>query len=372
MSLPSNRPHRGLLFLAVVVWLLISIIVIGSIPASMADASTTTTETKSNPVSEILCPNADVLSAKLVSQICWSCLFPIRVAGATISGSFGNPDAVPEGAADKTICACEDSNGLPKFGLPAGLWVPAHLIEVVRKPYCSPILGGKSLQDSVRLWGGRKETEGDGSDKTFHNYHYFVFPLLDMLELLIQSECNPGGWANLDMLYLSELDPMWNEDELAFFQNPEAAVFANPLALAACAVDCAKTSADQPMESLFWCAGCWGNLYPFTGNIASDASGPRDTSLLAARAIAGLHRKGLAWKTYGNDALCGGTLYPMLPKRQYRLSTLFPVSEAEKPCCHYIGETPFKWGEWRTIPGVGEDYVYMVWRYTDCCLTQIK
>jgi conjugal transfer pilus assembly protein TraU len=98
---------------------------------------------------------------------------------------------------------------------------------------------------------------------------------------------------------------------------------------------------------------------------------------LAARVLAGLHRRGLAWKTTGNGSLCGGTIYPMLPKQQYRMSMLFPMAEASskipgtdipKSCCHYIGETPFKWGEWRTIPGTGEDYVYMLWRWTDCCL----
>jgi conjugal transfer pilus assembly protein TraU len=94
--------------------------------------------------------------------------------------------------------------------------------------------------------------------------------------------------------------------------------------------------------------------------------------LLSARILAGLHRRGLNWKTYGEDALCGGDLYPMLPKQQYRLSTLFPLAEADSEddgkCCHYIGETPFKWGEHRTIPGTGEDYLYMIWRFTDCCL----
>jgi len=38
-------------------------------------------------------------------------------------------------------------------------------------------------------------------------------------------------------------------------------------------------------------------------------------------------------------------------------------------CCHWIGESTFKWGEHRTIPGTGEDYVYLIWRYTECCLT---
>jgi len=363
-----------------------------------AKAGTQTTTTTTQGKADILCPDAGIWGSKLIDGICWSCIFPIRVMGGTLFDENPLFHDVPDDAADKTVCACDGNDGLPKLGIPAGFWAPARMIEVVRKPYCSPTLGGVSLQASVRLWGGHKETSGTPDDKTFYNYHYFAFPLFEMLELLIQSHCNPGGYTNMDMLYLSELDPLWNLDELSFFVNPEAVVFANPAAMAMCSVDCAKTSVDKPMTSLFWCAGCWGNLYPFTGNIASDSSGPRDTSLLAARVIAGLHRRGLAWLTTGNSSLCGGKIFPMLPKQQYRLSTLFPIAEAstsrtktmpvldatgkqktddngnplakEMPvnCCHYIGETPFKWGEWRTIPGTGEDYVYLLFRWSDCCL----
>lgn len=345
---------------------------------------TTTTSTKNIDVTKLLCPDADFWGEKMLTGVCWSCLFPVRLLGFTI---FADGDDLPDGATEQSLCACGGSHGLPMLGITGGAWLPARLIEVVRKPYCSPILGGTSFNDGVRLWGGHKEIEGDGTDKTFYNYHYWAFPLYMILQLFVQNNCNAGGIRNLDMMYMSELDPTWNIDELAFFMNPEAVIFANPLAVAACMVDCAVTTASMPSTSLFWCAGCWGNLYPFTGNVASDASAPRDTSLLSARVLSGLHRRALAHKTYGDEALCGGQIYPMIPKQQYKMSTLFPLAEANsdranivgtngvaqstimKNCCHWIGESPFKWGEWRTIPGTGEDYVYLLWRYTECCLT---
>jgi len=43
----------------------------------------------------------------------------------------------------------------------------------------------------------------------------------------VQNNCNAGGLRNLDIMYMSELDPTWNIDELAFFINPETVVFAN-------------------------------------------------------------------------------------------------------------------------------------------------
>ncbi len=347
-------------------------------------ADITTTETSQTiDATKLLCPDADFWGEKMLTGVCWSCLFPVRLLGMTL---FDDDNDLPNGATEKSFCAC-DGKGMPRFGVTAGAWLPARLVEVVRKPYCSPILGGTSFNNSVRLWGGRKEVEGDGTDKIYYNYHYWAFPLYVILQLFVQNNCNAGGMRNLDMMYMSELDPTWNIDELAFFMNPEAVAFANPLAVAACTVDCAATTASQPMTSLFWCAGCWGNLYPFTGNIASDASAPRDTSLLTARVLASLHRKALAHKTYGDEALCGGQIYPMIPKQQYKLSTLFPLAEAHAEefdstdasgvkhttildnCCHWIGESTFKWGEHRTIPGTGEDYVYLIWRYTECCLT---
>lgn len=350
----------------------------------LAQAASTTETSQSIDATKLLCPDADFWGKKMLTGVCWSCLFPVRLLGMTI---FDEGNDLPDGATEKSFCVCDGNEGLPLFGVTGGAWLPARLIEVVRKPYCSPILGGTSFNSGVRLWGGHKEVEGDGTDKTYYNYHYWAFPLYAILQLFVQNNCNAGGLRNLDMMYMSELDPTWNVDELAFFMNPEAVVFANPLAVAACTVDCATTTVSMPMTSLFWCAGCWGNLYPFTGNIASDASAPRDTSLLTARVLSSLHRKALAHKTYGDDALCGGQIYPMIPKQQYKLSTLFPLAEADTEelvstdangvkhtkildnCCHWIGESTFKWGEHRTIPGTGEDYVYLIWRYTECCLT---
>jgi len=32
-----------------------------------------------------------------------------------------------------------------------------------------------------------------------------------------------------------------------------------------------------------------------------------------------------------------------------------------------MGESDLIWGNGRTIPGVGEDLIYTIWRWTDCC-----
>jgi conjugal transfer pilus assembly protein TraU len=67
-------------------------------------------------------------------------------------------------------------------------------------------------------------------------------------------------------------------------------LFANPLAQISCAADCAAASAGLPLDSLFWCGGCQGSLYPFTGTVANHSGGVQASLLLSERMIAKLHR----------------------------------------------------------------------------------
>ena len=367
-----------------------------SIQSLGADGDVTTTTYEGSPA----CQNSGIMSTKLITDVCWSCLFPIRLAGVPM----GNWDDVPDGAADsQPSCLCFDNLGVPEVGIQMSLWEPARLIEVVTTPYCSPTLNGTQLGGS-RVMGHVGKDARDVSDTAFYHYHYFAFPLLFMLDMLTNGGCSSDGYVDLDLMYLSELDPTWNNDLLAAFLNPEAILFGNPVSQVACMGDAAKSAAGfQPSDELFFCAGSWGNLYPFSGHITSNASPPRDTSLIATRALAALHRRGIAWKTMGNDAMCGSDIWPTLPKTQYKMSMLFPLAEVSGTVSlpnnstpnsassgdvtsstptntsnpqnrdvlykgnHWIGESTWRWGEWRNIPGF-ESYGYLLWRWRDCCM----
>jgi conjugal transfer pilus assembly protein TraU len=228
----------------------------------------------------------------------------------------------------------------------------------------------------------------------------YAFPLLYMMDLFVDGLCFSDGYLDLDLMFMSELDPTWSEDELSFFFFVESAAVANPIAIAACGIDMAAASADRPIDSMFWCAGGWGHLYPMSGHHDASGSLAENTSLLASRALAIAHRRGFAHRTKGDDALCGGVIDPMFPKSQYRMSMFFPVTEAgvttitretsvtepsgggaqgpnqsndkkkeiKSPGSHVIGASTFLWGEWRSIPGIGEDAMYVVYRWVDCCM----
>ena len=308
------------------------------------------------------CQNADIIGPKLISGICWSCIFPIRVAGVPIDGG-GN--VYPEGAVESPLCACKDNNGVPRPGITTSMWEPARLVEFQRVPGCSSVLNGTTLPFDRTFQGHHGEGSMDGGDGSFMHYHYYAFPLLIMMDMFIKGACNADGFSDLDIMYLSELDPTWNSDELAFFTNPEAAAVANPIASAACSVDATAASIGKPIKSMFWCAGSWGGIYPLSGNQNGGKGVLRDSSLLTTRILASLHRRGLAWKTMGKDAMCQGVISPTLPKTQYKFTLTHPVPETDSS--HVIGESILTWGIGKTIPAVGQDPIYTIWRWNDCC-----
>ncbi|WKL18793.1 TraU family protein [Comamonas testosteroni] len=315
---------------------------------------------------EVGCYSADLIGPKLFTDICWSCIFPIRVAGIPISGPGGS---FPEDSVTSPLCACEDTNGIPRPGITTSMWEPARLVEFQRVPGCSSVLNGIRFPFDRLNQGNHSNSTHDGSDGTFMHYHFYAFPLLIMMDLFVNQKCNPDGYMDLDVMYMSELDPTWNNDELAFFTNPEAAAVANPIAAAACSADAIASTAGKPLKQMFWCAGSWGALYPLSGNQNGGRGVIRESSLLKTRVLAALHRRGLSWKTMGSDALCGGYISPTLPKTQYKFNLVAPIPEANSS--HVVGESTLTWGIAKTIPSIGQDPVYMVWRWNDCCNTKI-
>lgn len=340
-------------------------------PATAGDASVQSAADGSGSNQSLVCPDAEIFGAKLITGICWNCIFPITLAGGVMK--LGDPDEqkAPEDANDRPTCACPSNpmDPIPLPGLAVSFWEPARIIEVVRTPFCMASFGGTKIKDSWRGMGTKGLNVEPGNDtqtgSAKAHVHYMAFPILAMMNMLLDATCNPDGYVDPDLLYVTELDPTWSSDELALLTNFETMLFANPVALAACAVDAAASTAGYPMQKLFWCAGTWGTVYPMTGNDPNSVSRPVTSSLFATRMLAKLHRLGLARKYTGSETLCRAPFHPTLHKTQYKMSTLFPIVESRQN--HWIGESSFKWGEWRNIPAAGEDHLYMLYRFNDCC-----
>ena len=299
-----------------------------------------------------------------ITDICWSCIFPITIGGMKVSAS-GEDTPNPR----RLICSC--TKPIPRIGIPISFWEPVRLVDVTRTPYCLVNMGGMQMMNRGIQGAGSVENAhqtGNGSRMrdSFYQVHWYMYPVLFWLELLVDFVCMEKG--DFDLAYLTELDPLWNDDETAFILNPEAALFGNPIAQAACAVDCGLSSAGFGQDSLFWCAGCQGSIYPFSGSIPAHVGGVQARLLALQRMIAKLHREGLLWGTVGADAWCDRYPMPIIKKTQYKTQMIYPIPSTGSRQCHPLGRSEVLWGSGKEFPYEGEDFGYLVWRKRSCCL----
>lgn len=292
-----------------------------------------------------------------ITDICWKCIFPIHIAGFKIIS--GAPE--PETRSRSPVCVCTRPGiPIPVPGIPISFWEPVRVVDITRLPYTLVSLGFRLMAPTAMKAGNIDDDES----RSFYQVHWYVYPLIYWLEILTDFMCLET--SAFDLAYLTEFDPLWNNDAKSQILNPEAFLFANPIAQAACAGDCIAASTRLPLDPLFWCAGCQGSLYPFTGNVGAHVGGVQASSLLAARMMAKLHRELLLWGYIGVKGMCGKYPMPLIQKSQYRLQMLYPRPNTTS--CPPIGATTATWEAGREYPYKGSDFSYMVWRKRDCCL----
>lgn len=293
-----------------------------------------------------------------VTDICWKCLFPLKIGGMTVMS--GGPD--PKGT-QGFVCTC--GTPVPRVGIPISFWEPARLVDVTRTPFCLVNMGGLQIMNTgVRGHGEVHEDTDTTLKKSFYQVHWYTYPVLYWLELLMDFVCLEK--TSIDLAYVSELDPLWNDDEKNAILNPEALLFGNLAAQAACAGDCIAATARLPLDPLFWCGGCQGSLYPFTGTLDHHTGGVQASLLMVQRIIARLHREGLLWGYMGEAGLCGKYFMPFIRKSQYRTQMTYPIPNTQ--ACHPLGHTEIFWGSGKEFPYKGEDFGYLIWRKRECCL----
>jgi conjugal transfer pilus assembly protein TraU len=300
-----------------------------------------------------------------ITDICWSCLFPITIGPVKVSGGredTKNPSHIP--------CLCPKPNiPLPVPGIPIGFWEPARLADVTRVPFCMVNMGGIKLGNSTVGYGIHGANGSRRTQNSFYQVHWYIYPVIYWLELIVDFLCLER--QDFDVAYLTELDPLWNADELSFIINPEAVLFGNPIAQAACAADCAAATAGFPLNPLFWCGGCQGSLYPFTGNNIAHNGGVQASLLMVQRMMAKLHRELLLAGTSGttNAEICDKYVLPIIKKSQYKTQMTYPRPTTRGPmACNPLGRTEVIWGSGREFPYKGEDFGYLIWRKRNCCL----
>ena len=311
--------------------------------------------------SQILCA-ADGKFINPFTDVCWECLFPITFSGINVT----------PGTKDLThysthFCICK---GIPpKIGVPLTFWEPLYLIDVTRHAYKLMGLGGISVgKESIKNRGTVNLIADGPNQQSFYQVHFYTYPVMALLELFTDFVCAHKG--DLEMGYMTELDPLWNDDQLSIILNPEAGLFGNPLAQTACIADCVASSLGKPQDALFWCAGCQGSLYPFTGTVAAHVGAVQASSLLVHRMLAKLHRSFML-KGYENNEFCEAKFLPIIKKSLYKTQLVYPIPQT-KGQCHPLGKTDVIWGSRKSYPQGGEDFVYLVWVKKQCCLDAVR
>jgi conjugal transfer pilus assembly protein TraU len=293
-----------------------------------------------------------------ITDICWSCLFPMSIGGATVmSGS--NPDTENPSS---PLQLCPMTVGW-RIGLAIGYWEPFATTDVTRAPYCLVNLGGVQLNVTGSSHDGASESSQSGTEGSFYQVHWYKYPLIMWLNIITSITCMQTG--DYDIGYLSELDPSWDDDELGFLLSPEASLFSNPVAQLSCATDAVSSFIGAAKNQLFWCMGAQGSSYPLTGNISSDYSTLQNSTLLSERMDFKLHREGLVEDSSGeNGAVCHEAYTPIMPKNRYRYELMNPVSDSNS--CHTFGHTVAIWGLKMLKPNDNGNYGYLIWRKRNC------
>ena len=305
-----------------------------------------------------------------IADICWQCIFPITLGPAIIAPSpFGAADT-PNFSSPVAICP-KAVFPFIRIGLAIGFWEVLATAEVTRSPFCMVSLGGTRFANSTQSPSGTGKknsgTNHTGMKDSFYHAHWMIYPVLNFMSLFTNEFCQNN--SDIGIAYMSEFDPLWNNNELSGVLEPEAILFANPIAQAACIADCVAASGWTAVDSLFFCAGCNGSMYPIAGNVSAQYGGIQGAELITERLTFRLHRLFMLNKTSGPDAQCVSYPTGIIIKSQYRTQLAHPIPQTMGTCCQAYGSTTTLSQLGKEFPISGENFSYLVWRKRNCVLS---
>jgi len=304
------------------------------------------------------CTATPVNIVQEIISLDYSAMLPLRIAGVpTLPGRM--PDTVNQ--VNQPICICPAPPPIMiRIGIPVGFFNPDRIIDSVKDAYCFEGLG-INLQG---IYGnnGVQADDPNAGEHTFFQTHLAFFAPFEILEIATDFVCLQAP-ATLDIGYMTEVDPMWNDDVLSALIEPEALLFGNPVTNLACIADSISAQADFSNPTLFWCKGSWGNTYPMTGRVVSGDLVQASASA-ASELIYKLHRQLQMWATWGFPALCQKYPLPIWEKDAYRMQLILPIPH---PIAFGIGKTGLMWDFGKNIPFKGDNFSYIIFRKKDCC-----
>lgn len=296
-----------------------------------------------------------------ITDVDWDALFPITIGDAdVVSGDL--PDTSNPSS---PICVCPSTTVGVQVGLSFGYWEPFALADVTPDPWCMVNMGFSMDITSVGYGDTSPPSSNINGRGSFYEVHWYVYPAVFWLNVITDLGCMETG--DMDVAYLSELDPSWGDDELSFVIDPESSLFANPVALSSCAADAVAAMTDHPIDKLFWCMGSQGDVYPMDGTVAFPVASSQASLLDAEKMDYKLHREGLILDTVGQDAPALCSQYPSayLPKERYRYQLVNVIPDSTEAFA--FGHTSMEWEAGHMMPQDGDNFGYLIFRKRNCC-----
>ena len=306
-----------------------------------------------------------------VSDICWKCLFPLTIGSTPVTPVVADSSANANSSLSATlpdtpnpaspIQLCPMGIGY-RVGVAIGFWEPFAMTDVTATPGNMVNMGGMSVSmNKLKTGTGTNNYETTG--QSFYQVHWYKYPALSWLNIITALACKQTG--DMDIGYMTELDPMWSDSSLSALINPEAILFANPISQAACAADSISALVYLPIDALFWCAGSQGSMYPFNGFVSNSFSPLSVSVLLSERMDFKLHREGLIQDSIGADtAVCYTYPTVIMPKSRYRYQMVNMIPDASS--CHPFGRSTLTWGYLHNLPIMKRNFGYVIWRKRNC------
>lgn len=299
----------------------------------------------------------------------WNNVFPMTIAGVRFSTNSNT--VAPLMAMMPPVCTCPTVIfGMPMIGVGVTYWQPLYISEIERRPGCLSSMGGMMVLPGYSMLASEQTVNNNAKSKEVNRMqvHWFEYPLFTLMKVFNSISCK--NTAGFNLAYMTEVDPLWQDDLWGAVFTPESAVFANPIAAAACAVDAVASNLDFPLDALFWCAGSWGSIYPLAGNSSHSGDPFTMNNQIQAKYIARSHRMGFLWQTIGPTAICFSHPNPVWIKSQYRYNQVAPVNRRGRAVVTGSSGKLFQFPPITNLP-TKEHTINLIWQGQQCCLKPI-
>lgn len=306
------------------------------------------------------CEANDLIGPKMIKSLCLDCFEPISLANVHVGGK--GILSKPSGAYNSIACSCNDKFGVPEFGLSYSMRAPAYLVETVRQGGCSPTLGRQIFNHDKFAAHGKVETSDSIS---FRHINILPFPFVYIVGALTDFECSKYNFYELDLADTTIFDPTWDDEVLQTRVNPMVRIGTGAYATAFQLAEGASLAVGGENHDNGISAGAWGLLNPSTGFSSTGASPVQHSSLITFRRLNSWHQRGFGTKTYGSDALCKGKTAINMPKNQYSMNMVQPVTDTSS--LWRLGTPTLLTSEWKLNMWGEDDFTFMIWTYNDCC-----